>query len=125
VRSERTAVKTSLAQVEPYITKDGSEIRELMHPDVHGARHQSLAQATVPAGCATRLHRHRLTEEIYHVTGGAGLMRLGDAEFPVGAGDTVVIRPGVAHAIRNTGATPLTILCACAPAYAHDDTELL
>ena len=24
------------AEVRPYITKDGSEIRELMHPTVHG-----------------------------------------------------------------------------------------
>jgi mannose-6-phosphate isomerase-like protein (cupin superfamily) len=118
-------VKTSLASVDPYITKDGSEIRELMHPELHGARHQSLAQATVPPGCETRRHRHNVTEEIYHVTGGAGVMKLGDQEFAVAAGDTVVIRPGTAHAIRNTGAAPLTILCCCAPAYAHEDTELL
>jgi mannose-6-phosphate isomerase-like protein (cupin superfamily) len=125
VKSERTAVKTAFAQAEPYITKDGSEIRELMHPDLHGVRHQSLAHATVPPGCETRLHRHKLTEEIYHVTGGAGVMKLGDQEFSVAAGDTVVIRPGTAHAIRNTGTVSLTILCACAPAYAHEDTELL
>jgi mannose-6-phosphate isomerase-like protein (cupin superfamily) len=96
-----------------------------MHPELHGARHQSLAQATVPPGCETRRHRHNVTEEIYHVTGGAGVMKLGDQEFAVAAGDTVVIRPGTAHAIRNTGAAPLTILCCCAPAYAHEDTELL
>lgn len=125
MKSERTAVKTSLASVDPYITKDGSEIRELMHPGLHGVRHQSLAQATVPPGCETRLHRHKLTEEIYHISAGTGLMRLGGTEFPVSAGDTVVIRPGTAHAIRNTGVSALTVLCACAPPYAHDDTELL
>lgn len=118
-------MKTSIAQVSPYVTKDGSQIRELMHPKVHGARNQSLAEATVPPGCETRLHRHTVTEEIYHVTAGTGLMRLGNAEFTVATGDTVLIRPGTAHAIRNTGPSALTILCACAPAYAHDDTELL
>ena len=42
------------------MTKDGSEIRELMHPAVHGNRKQSLAEATVAAGTARRaLHRHR------------------------------------------------------------------
>jgi mannose-6-phosphate isomerase-like protein (cupin superfamily) len=118
-------MKTSIAEVAPYVTKDGSEIRELMHPNLHGARNQSLAHATVPPGCETRLHRHQQSEEIYHVTAGTRLMRLGGTEYPVSAGDTVVIRPGTAHAIRNTGASALAILCACAPPYAHDDTELL
>jgi hypothetical protein len=41
---------TALAEVTPYITKDGSEIRELLHPDQHAVRHQSLAEAVIPAG---------------------------------------------------------------------------
>ncbi len=118
-------MKTSIACVSPYMTKDGSEIRELMHPALHGARNQSLAEATVPPGAQTRLHRHRATEEIYHVTEGRGAMRLGEAVFDVAAGDTVLIAPGTPHSIRNTGTSPLRILCACAPAYAHADTELL
>jgi hypothetical protein len=32
------------------VTKDGSGIRELMHPDRHGNRNQSLAEALVPPG---------------------------------------------------------------------------
>lgn len=123
--SEPGALKTAWAEIQPYVTKDGSEIRELMHPAVHPARNQSLAEATVLPGRETRLHRHRRTEEIYHVTGGKGLMRLGEARFEVCAGDTVLIPPGTAHSVRNTGALPLKILCACAPAYAHEDTELL
>ncbi|MGE5523334.1 MAG: cupin domain-containing protein [Rhodospirillaceae bacterium] len=123
--SEQSGVRTAYAEVTPYITKDGSEIRELMHPALHHARNQSLAEATVPPGCETRLHRHRNTEEIYHIAAGTGRMRLGETEFDVAAGDTVLIRPGTAHSIRNTGADALRILCACAPAYAHDDTELL
>ena len=41
--------------VVPYITKDGSEIRELMHPAVHGNQNQSLAEAMVPPGARTLL----------------------------------------------------------------------
>ena len=119
------AMKTSLAQVPSYVTKDGSEIRELMHPAVHGVRHQSLAEATVMPGAETALHRHMRTEEIYHVTAGSGRLRLGDAEFDVQVGDTVVIPPGTAHCIQNSGRGPLKILCACTPAYSHEDTELL
>ncbi|HWI12818.1 MAG TPA: cupin domain-containing protein [Burkholderiales bacterium] len=123
--SEPGGLKTAWKDIQPYVTKDGSEIRELMHPAVHPVRNQSLAEATVLPGCETRLHRHRHTEEIYHVTGGNGSMQLGEARFEVSAGDTVVIPPGTAHSVRNTGAVPLKILCACAPAYAHEDTELL
>jgi mannose-6-phosphate isomerase-like protein (cupin superfamily) len=109
----------------PYVTKDGSEIRELMHPSVHGNRAQSLAEATVPPGTETRLHRHRLTEELYHVTQGTGSMTLGDRVFDVSVGDTVCIAPGTPHRIRNSGDAPLRILCCCSPPYSHDDTELL
>ena len=118
-------MKTSIAEIAPYVTKDGSEIRELMHPASHPARNLSFAEATVPPGGATRLHRHALTEEIYHITAGTGHMRLGENEFDVACGDTVLIRPGTPHSIRNTGKSALTILCACAPAYSHGDTELL
>ena len=118
-------MKSRHADVAPYVTKDGSEIRELMHPAVHGNRAQSLAEATVPPGCETLLHRHRVTEELYHVTAGTGSMTLGNDTFDVRAGDTVCIPPGTPHRIRNTGAMSLRILCACTPAYSHDDTELL
>lgn len=105
-------------------TKDGSLIRELMHPAVHGNRAQSLAEATVPPGAATLLHLHRVTEEIYHFTGGTGRMTLGAESFEVEPGDTVCIPPGTPHRVVNTGAEPLRILCCSSPAYAHDDTEV-
>jgi mannose-6-phosphate isomerase-like protein (cupin superfamily) len=111
-----------------YLTKDGCTIRELMHPDVHsllGVKHQSLAEAVVNAGQCTRLHRHHTSEELYYITQGEGLMTLGAMEFAVQAGDTVCIPPGTAHCIKNTGRKDMKILCCCAPAYAHEDTELL
>jgi mannose-6-phosphate isomerase-like protein (cupin superfamily) len=111
--------------VVPYVTRDGSEIRELMHPAVHGNVTQSLAEATVAPGSQTVLHRHHRTEELYHVTAGEGVMVLGGEHFAIRPGDTVLIPPGTPHRVRNTGADPLVFLCACSPAYRHDDTELL
>ena len=116
---------TRYANVPPYQSIDGSQIRELMHPDEHPVRHQSLAEATVAAGEATRLHRHRVSEEIYHFLTGQGLMIRGSECFDVGVGDTVLIPPGTAHRVANNGTEPLRFLCACAPAYRHEDTELL
>lgn len=117
--------RSKLSEVTPYLTKDGSEIRELLHPQHHAVRQQSLAEARVPPGTATLLHRHHITEEVYHVTQGTGLMTLGDEVFPISAGDSIVIPPAVPHRVENTGVLPLHILCCCAPAYSHGDTELL
>ncbi|WP_019023611.1 MULTISPECIES: cupin domain-containing protein [unclassified Thioalkalivibrio] len=116
---------TRYDDIPAYDTKDGSEIRELMHPDTHGNAAQSLAEAVVAPGATTHLHRHAQTEELYHITRGRGEMRLGEEIFEVTVGDTVCIHPGTPHNIRNTGAEPLHILCSCAPPYSHDDTELL
>lgn len=117
--------RSALAEVSPYITKDGSEIRELLHPAHHAVRNQSLAEASVPPGTITLLHRHHVTEEIYHVTHGCGLMTLGEAVFPIAVGDSILIPPGTPHCVENTGQAALRILCCCAPAYSHADTELL
>jgi mannose-6-phosphate isomerase-like protein (cupin superfamily) len=109
----------------PFQTRDGSEIRELMHPAVHGNRNQSLAEARVLPGQKTALHRHHQSEELYHVSAGEGLMTLGMQQFAIGPGDTLAIAPETAHCVENTGKDPLVILCCCSPAYAHRDTELL
>ncbi len=118
-------MKTRLADIEPYITKDGSGIRELMHPEQHGNRAQSLAEAVVPAGTRTLLHRHLTSEELYHVTAGEGILTLGGETLKVSPGDTVLIPPGTPHCIEATGTEALHILCCCSPAYRHDDTEIL
>ena len=122
-------MKTSRADIAPYRTKDGSDIREFMHPSVHGREfgvaRQSLAEATVAPGASTELHCHQITEELYHITAGSGRMTLGDHRFEVAAGDTVCIVPGTPHCIENTGGGALVLLCMCTPPYDHADTQLL
>ena len=125
VPKDAPAMWTRRAEVAPYVTKDGSEIRELMHPHLHGNRNQSLAEAVVPAGARTLRHRHRESEELYHVTSGEGLLTLGDEKLKVSPGDTALIPPGTPHCIEASAAGPLRILCCCSPAYRHDDTEIL
>jgi mannose-6-phosphate isomerase-like protein (cupin superfamily) len=110
---------------EPFITADGSQIRELAGVPTGNAANQSLAEAVVPPGTSTIRHYHRAAEEIYVFTSGGGVMRLGDDEAPVRAGDSVVIPPGTPHQLTNPGPEPLVLLCCCAPPYSHDDTVLL
>jgi mannose-6-phosphate isomerase-like protein (cupin superfamily) len=116
---------SKLDDLEPFTTLDGSTIREIAGPAWTPARNQSLAEATVPVGGRTIAHYHRAAEELYFFTAGSGRMTLGADERDVAAGDCVVIPPGEVHALVNTGAEPLVLLCCCAPAYSHEDTVLV
>ena len=118
-------MKTEYEKITPYVTKDGSAVRELMHPEVHGNARQSLAEALVPPGTETFLHSHKTSEEIYHVTEGSGRMTLGEEQFDIKAGDTICIPPGTPHRVRNTAEISLRILCSCSPPYSHEDTDLI
>ena len=106
----------------PFITKDGSEIRELLAHRNSGIRNQSLAEARVPVGGSTQEHYHARTEEIYFITAGRGRMRIEAETAEVKAGDAVAIPPGKKHKLWNTGSETLKLLCCCSPAYEHGDT---
>jgi mannose-6-phosphate isomerase-like protein (cupin superfamily) len=118
-------IKTEKDRIKSYMTKDGSLIRELMHPDKHGNSRQSLAEALVPTGTETLLHKHMKTEEIYHIEEGRGLMTVKGEVFTVKAGDSVYITPETPHRIKNTGNRILRILCCCVPPYSHENTLLV
>ncbi|MBK8117237.1 MAG: cupin domain-containing protein [Candidatus Accumulibacter sp.] len=118
-------MKTSYRDIVVYTTRDGSAIRELMHPARHGNERQSLAEAVIRPGEQTRLHRHQCSEELYHVTRGTGIMTLAGETLCIGVGDTILIPPQTPHCVAATGNEPLHILCCCSPPYRHEDTELL
>jgi mannose-6-phosphate isomerase-like protein (cupin superfamily) len=115
----------NLERVDAFVTKDGSEIRELAGVPTGNSQNQSLAEATVPPGGETQEHYHRASEEIYLFTHGSGRVRLGDEESDVMVGDTVVIPPGTPHKLWNTGDGSLRLLCCCSPPYSHGDTYLI
>jgi mannose-6-phosphate isomerase-like protein (cupin superfamily) len=115
---------TNLDEVPPFITKDGSEIRELLAHRNSAIRNQSLAEARLPAGGCTQEHYHIRTEEIYYITHGTGRMRIAGDVREVKVGDAIAIPPGQKHKLWNTGDEPLRLLCCCAPAYEHDDTVI-
>lgn len=114
------------AELEAFVTADGSIIREWAGPGRGAdARHQSLAEATLPPGGATIAHYHPRAEELYLFTAGRGRMRLGDEERDVLPGDCVSIPPGAIHKLWNTGDADLVLVCACSPPYSHEDTVLV
>ncbi len=112
----------NLSDAPPFVTKDGSEIRELLAHRNSAIANQSLAEARVPVGGATDEHYHPRTEEIYYITHGEGRMRIEGEEREVAVGDAIAILPGSRHKIWNTGDETLRLLCCCAPGYEHEDT---
>ena len=123
----------SYQQIEPFITLDGSEIREWAGPAGPAgpaglpsapARNQSLAEATIPVGGATTAHYHRVTEELYLVTAGRGRLIVDGEERIIAEGDCALIPPGETHKLYNVGEHPLRIVCACSPPYSDEDTCL-
>jgi len=114
----------NLEAMPAFITKDGSEIRELLAYRNSAIRQQSLAEARLPIGGSTQEHYHLKTEEIYFITHGQGRMRIESETCEVVAGDAIAIPPGKKHKLWNTGSEPLRLLCCCAPAYEHADTIL-
>lgn len=115
----------NLNAVTPFVTVDGSEIRELLAHRNSVVRNQSLAEARLQPGNSTTRHYHPLAEEIYYITNGTGLMELDSVTRTVAPGDAIAIPPGAVHKITNTGKEELRFLCCCAPGYEHADTVLV
>lgn len=100
----------------PFVTKDGSTIREYLHTD-----RQSLAEATLGPNEATQRHYHAASEEIYLIVEGSGALEVDGELRDVGVGDAVLIAPGAWHEL-TAGVEGVRLLCCCVPPYSDDDT---
>lgn len=103
-------------RAEPFTTKDGSTIRELMR-----AANQTLAEATLEPGQQTERHYHAESEELYYLLDGSGEMEVDGELSPVESGDAILIPAGAWHQI-TAGDAELRFLCCCSPPYRHEDT---
>jgi len=112
----------NLSKMTAFVTKDGSEIRELLAHRNSTIRNQSLAEARLAPGASTQEHYHVKTEEIYYITHGSGRIRIDGEMHDVAVGDAIAILPGQRHKLWNTGPEILRLLCCCTPAYEHEDT---
>src|SRR5436309_15778320 len=81
-------------RAEPFTTKDGSTIRELMR-----AANQTLAEASLAPGQQTERHYHAESEELYYLLEGEGEMEVDGERSAVGPGDAILIPPGAWHQI--------------------------
>ena len=80
-----------------------------------GAKAVTLRLAEIPpqdsAAAARGPHHHRDCEECIFVLSGTGRTFADSGEYALNPGDTILIPPGENHVTRNTGTTPLLLLC--------------
>jgi mannose-6-phosphate isomerase-like protein (cupin superfamily) len=71
-----------------------------------------VSKTILHPGMCTSGHRHPGQEEVYHFTHGVGRMKLNENEFPVIAGDVVLIEDSVFHKVFNDNPLEdLTFVC--------------
>lgn len=61
------------------------------------------------------LHTHVGQDKLYYVVAGQGMVRVGEEETPVSAGDLVLAKAGEPHALRNPGPQRLIVMAVLAP----------
>ena len=69
-------IVNQLRDQKPFTTADGSTIRSILDATNAPVQKQSLAEASLPEGGCTQRHYHKLSEEIYFILEGHGLMEI-------------------------------------------------
>ena len=107
-----------------FIAGDGTQLRELLHPDKQAVDlHYSLAHAALPPGQTSVLHS-LTTSEVYYIFSGVGEMHIDDENQFVEAGDAVYIPPNAKQFIYNCGTEPLIFICIVDPALRKEDETI-
>ena len=82
-----------------------------------GSSRLSVTWVEGKPGSEQQIHAHEANEQVYVIVRGRGLMRVGDEQESVEAGDLVFIPPKTDHAIRNVGDEPLIYVSATSPPF--------
>jgi mannose-6-phosphate isomerase-like protein (cupin superfamily) len=107
-----------------FIAGDGTQLRELLHPDKQAVElRYSLAHATLPPGETSAVHS-LTTSEVYYIISGVGEMHIDDDTQLVQVGDAVYIPPNAKQFIYNCGTEPLIFICIVDPAWRKEDETI-
>ena len=68
-------------------------------------------QSFMPGTESGFLHIHRNHEELYFFLSGSGEFQVDGQVFPVGEGSVIRVSPAGRRSLRNTGDSPMTMIC--------------
>lgn len=80
------------------------------HRSLHNTANVTFGRATISPAQANPPHWHPNCDEVLYVTQGHIMHRVGDKEYEMRAGDTVVIPEGTIHNARNIGQEPAVLM---------------
>jgi mannose-6-phosphate isomerase-like protein (cupin superfamily) len=114
-----------ISDIKPFITTDGSLIREIFHPQREDIGIScSVAHATVKVGESTTPHTLKKSAEVYVILSGKGMMHINDEKQLLNQGDAVLIPAGSVQSIENAGDEDLKFLCVVDPYWKEEDDEV-
>lgn len=103
------------AELGDYLLELGPEIRipgKVFGGGAVGATGAEFSFQSFRPGTQTGfLHTHKNHEELYFFLGGRGEFQVDGHVFPIGEGSVVRVAPAGRRSVRNTGETPLVMLC--------------
>ncbi|MBI5844856.1 MAG: cupin domain-containing protein [Deltaproteobacteria bacterium] len=109
----------------PYTAADGSLVRELFHPEIHGEVSTSLAEMVVAPFGESALYTHPGSHLTVHFLEGRGSMRVGARVFQTNERDTVCVPAKTAWQVQNSGDCFLRFLCFFSPFHKHSETIIV
>jgi mannose-6-phosphate isomerase-like protein (cupin superfamily) len=110
------ALRLALADCPVYRIKasDSNRFVLLADPAAHGTRFVSVVEI-FDVGGATPPNTHAAADEMFYVLAGRGEAWCDGQRVPLRAGDTLLVRAGAEHRVRNTGRTRLYCLTTMVP----------
>lgn len=122
---EKAEMIKRLLDCEEFTAGDGTQIREILHPDkAVVSLGYSLAHAKLAPHRTSLLHRLKISE-VYYILAGRGLMEIDGETSEVGIGDTIYIAPSSTQRITCLGPDNLEFLCIVDPAWRAEDEVVL
>jgi mannose-6-phosphate isomerase-like protein (cupin superfamily) len=109
-------MKVLTPEISPRYQLDGTTSYLLVSERTCGARRLSITRVDVAPGAHQPPHAHE-PEQVYTILAGTGTMLVAGERRSVAAGDSIFIPAWAEHGIENSGATVLTYLSACSPAF--------
>jgi mannose-6-phosphate isomerase-like protein (cupin superfamily) len=107
----------------PVNERGGQRSHLLLRGGQFGAQNLAITWVEGESGSMQAVHGHPDNEQVYVIVRGRGVMQVADEMEEVGEGTLVLIPPGSAHAIKNTGDEPLVFVSATSPPFDPDELE--
>ncbi len=98
------------------------KILELLNQENSDCKLMSIATVLINSGEISKLHYHKIMEEIYYIVeGNAEITINNDKAKMVYAGHAILIPAGITHQIKNTGNNTLKFISIDSPPFLEED----